>query len=488
MKFVNSIWEKETVLPQYESLKQDLTVDVAVIGGGMAGILTAYLLQKQGVNVVVLEAKTIGSGQTGKTTAKITLQHHLIYHKLVSSLGIEQAKLYADANKEAIGMYRNLAKRCTDAVAFEEKENILYATQNANAIEKEVKAMQQLDLKADLITQTELPFPIAAAVSLEGQAQFQPLAFLKEISADLTIFEHTMVQTIEDNIIKTNQGNVTEKHIVITAHYPFINIPGYYFLRQHQERSYVLALKDAQQYRGMYLGIDEPSYSFRNAGEYLLFGGASHRTGENRCGGHYDTLRKAAHQFYPNTQEVACWSAQDCMTIDHIPYIGPYAFGMEGVYVATGFQKWGMTSSMVSAMILSDLILEKENPYLSVFTPHRLHIGLSAKQAVKDTVHSVRGLATGFMAPPRAMVEQLPKGHGGIVEVENKKVGVYKDKNGTSHIVQARCTHLGCQLEWNPDEKSWECPCHGSRFDYMGHVIDNPAMEDLKYDSITEYE
>ena len=209
MKFVNSIWEKETVLPQYESLKQDLTVDVAVIGGGMAGILTAYLLQKQGVNVVVLEAKTIGSGQTGKTTAKITLQHNLIYHKLVSSLGTEQAKLYADANQEAIGMYRNLAKRCTEAVAFEEKENILYAVQNADAIEKEVKAMQQLDLKADLITQTELPFPVAAAVSLEGQAQFQPLAFLKEISSDVTIFEHTMVQNIEDRIVKTNQGNFT---------------------------------------------------------------------------------------------------------------------------------------------------------------------------------------------------------------------------------------------------------------------------------------
>ncbi|MFQ9441216.1 MAG: hypothetical protein ACLR13_09605 [Acutalibacteraceae bacterium] len=152
--------------------------------------------------------------------------------------------------------------------------------------------MQQLGLKADLITQTELPFPVAAAVSLEGQAQFQPLAFLKEISSDLTIFEHIMVQNIEDQIVKTKQGNITAKHIVIATHYPFINIPGYYFLRQHQERSYVLALKNVPQYRGMYLGVDEPSYSFRNAGEYLLFGGASHRTGENRCGGHYDTLRK----------------------------------------------------------------------------------------------------------------------------------------------------------------------------------------------------
>ena len=265
MKFVNSIWEKETVLPQYESLKQDLTVDVAVIGAGIAGILTAYLLQKQGVNVVVLEAKTIGSGQTGKTTAKVTSQHNLIYHKLVSSLGTEQAKLYADANQEAIGMYRNLAKRCTDAVAFEEKENILYAVQNADAIEKEVKAMQQLGLKADLITQTELPFPVAAAVSLEGQAQFQPLAFLKEISSDLTIFEHTMVQNIEDQIVKTKQGNITAKHIVIATHYPFINIPGYYFLRQHQERSYVLALKNAPQYRGMYLGVDEPCLAERHA-------------------------------------------------------------------------------------------------------------------------------------------------------------------------------------------------------------------------------
>ena len=485
---MNSIWEKETVLPQYEPLKQDLKVDVAVIGGGMAGILTAYLLQKQGVNAAVLEAKTIGSGQTGKTTAKITSQHNLIYHKLVSSLGIEQAKLYAHANQEAIGMYRNLAKRCSDAVVFEEKDNILYTVQNPDAIEKEVKAMQQLDLKATFITQTELPFSIEGAVSLEGQAQFHPLEFLKEISSGLTVFEHTMVQNIEEHTVITNHGKVTANHIVIAAHYPFINVPGYYFFFFHQERSYVLALKHAQQYDGMYLGIEEPSYSFRSAGEYLLFGGASHRTGENRSGGHYDMLRKAAHQFYPNGEEAACWSAQDCMPMDHIPYIGPYAFGMEGVYVATGFQKWGMTSSMVSAMILSDLILEKANPYLPLFTPQRMHIGLSVKQAVNDTVHAVRGLAAGFMAPPRAMVEQLPKGHGGIVEVENKKFGVYKDEQGISHIVQARCTHLGCQLEWNPDDKSWECPCHGSRFDYMGHVIDNPTMEDLQYDSITEYQ
>lgn len=483
---VESIWEKEIQMPSYAPLEKDIKVHTAVIGGGMAGILTAYLLQKQGDNVVVLEAERIASGQTKHTTAKITSQHNLIYHKLLQSLGEERAKLYANANQEAIGVYRNLAKQLTNACAFEEKANFLYATQSPASIEEEAQAMQRLGLKAKFVTQTELPFPVTGAVKLDGQAQFQPLAFLKEIAENLTIYENTMVRDIEAGVIKTNHGNVQAAHIVMATHYPFINAPGFYFAREHQERSYVLALQHAKQYNGMYLGVDEPAYSFRNAGEYLLFGGAAHRTGKNRAGGHYEQLRKAAREYYPNATETAFWSAQDCMTLDGIPYIGQYAPSLENMYVATGFNKWGMTSSMVAAMLLSDHILGKENPYEAVFTPHRTNIKLSAKQALKDGAHAIRGLAAGFMAPPRAAVKNLPKGHGGIVEVDGKKMGVYKDDVGTSHIVQAQCTHLGCQLEWNPDEKSWDCPCHGSRFDYKGNLMDNPAMEGLKYDTISE--
>lgn len=485
---METIWERETDMPVYAPLKQDLKVHTAVIGGGMAGILTAYLLQKQGVDTVVLETQRIGSGQTKHTTAKITSQHNLIYHKLLQSLGEERAKLYADANEKAITIYRDLAKQLNEDCAFEEKENVLYATKSPANIEAEVGAMQRLGMKAKFVTKTELPFPITGAVQLEGQAQFHPLAFLKEIAGQLTVYEHTMVHTIQDGKVITDFGSVEAEHIVVATHYPFINVPGYYFARQHQERSYVLALQQAAQYRGMYLGVDQPVYSFRNAGDCLLFGGAAHRTGENRAGGQYDKLRKAAKEFYPNAIETACWSAQDCMTLDGIPYIGPYASSLKNVYVATGFCKWGMTSSMVSAIILSDIILEKDNPYQEIFAPQRVTIKLSVKQALKDGAHAIRGLTSGFFAPPRSDLDKLPKGHGGIVEANGKKVGVYKDENGTVHAVQGQCTHLGCQLEWNADERSWDCPCHGSRFDYKGNLLDNPAMEGLQYATVSDNE
>ncbi len=485
---MESIWEKEIDMPMYAPLKQDIKVHTAVIGGGMAGILTAYLLQKQGADVVVLEAQCIGSGQTKHTTAKITSQHNLIYHKLLKSLGEERAKLYADANQEAIGIYRNLANQMSEKCAFEEKENILYATKNPAAIEEEVQVMQRLGLKASFVTKTELPFPITGAIRLEGQAQFHPLFFLKGLAEQLTVYERTMVRTIQDGTVITDGGCVEAKHIVVATHYPFINVPGYYFARQHQERSYVLSLYQAEQYSGMYLGVDQPIYSFRNAGNYLLFGGSAHRTGENRQGGQYERLRKAAKEFYPNAVETACWSAQDCMTLDGIPYIGQYASSLHNIYVATGFCKWGMTSAMVSAMILSDQILGKNNSFQEVFAPQRTTIKMSVKQAIKDGAHAIRGLTAGFLAPPRIALDKLPKGHGGIVEADSKKMGVYKEDNETIHAVQVQCTHLGCQLEWNADERSWDCPCHGSRFDYKGNLIDNPAMEGLQYTVISDSE
>lgn len=478
---MESIWSKTTKIPERPVLQGDLTVEAAVIGGGLAGILTAYLLKKRNVNTIVLEAATIGSGQTKNTTAKITSQHDVIYSKLLKTFGEERARQYAQANQQAIGQYRRMINEQNIDCSFKESPAYLYSQklQDGPQLEEEANAAKSLGINAEFVFKTELPFPVAEAVKFHDQAQFNPLEFLKAISHDLNIFEGTRVIKVEDNHIFTDQGTVTAKYIVFASHFPFINMPGFYFARMHQERSYVLALDNVPVLNGMYLGIGAESLSLRSYDGKLLLGGGGHRTGENSKGGKYTFLREKAAQFFPQSKEILHWSAQDCMTLDGVPYIGQFSSSTPNWYVATGFGKWGMTSSMVAATLISDQITEIENPYAEVFSPSRFTPSASVSAFVTDMGQAVKGLSKQVFSLPREDIEALPPGHGGIVEYDGEKVGVYKDDDGEAFIVSVRCPHLGCQLEWNPDEKSWDCPCHGSRFDYKGNLLDNPAQKNL---------
>ena len=477
---MESIWSKTTEISSRPPLSGNRKADVAVIGGGMAGILTAYRLRQNGFHPLVLEERTIASGQTRNTTAKITSQHGLIYNKLIETLGEEAARQYAGANQKAIDDYKKLITAEHLDCDFEEKSAYLYSLKEEEPMMREAEAAARLGINAVFTNQTELPFAIKGAVRFENQAQFHPLKFLKGISEEIDLCEKTKVLSVDGNRVETNRGTVTAEAVVFATHYPFPNVPGYYFMRMHQERSYVLALKNAVQLNGMYLGIDqEDGWSLRNAGEYLLFGGGSHRTGENRPGGKYRRLREKAREIWPGSTETACWSAQDCIPLDSVPYIGQFSESTPNWYVATGFQKWGMTSAMVAANLITDLILERNNPFAEVFSPQRFTPGASAKSFLQEGMHAVRDLSRRFLEAPRAELDALPEGHGGIIEAGGEKIGVYKDKDGNSYAVSIRCPHLGCQLEWNPDEKSWDCPCHGSRFDYKGKRLDNPAQEDL---------
>ncbi|WP_312355687.1 FAD-dependent oxidoreductase [Aminipila sp.] len=476
---MKSIWRDDIEISERERLNGDIKTQVAVIGGGLAGILTAYFLYKQGKEVVVLEAKNIGSGQTQNTTAKITGQHNLIYNTLIQDFGLEKARQYADANKKAILEYKRIIEEEKIHCQFKVCPAYLYSQESSQSLEQEAQAAKQAGLDCSLTTETNLPFPVKAALRFNSQAQFHPLAFLKAIAEPLTIYENTAAEQLDGNCVVTKYGNVTAEHIVIATHYPFLNVPGYYFMRMHQERSYVIALKNAMQINGMYLSVDKGGYSFRNSGDLLILGGGQHRTGENSLGGQYSKLRDAAKKFFPESIEVSHWSAQDCMTLDNVPYIGQFSSSTQNWYVATGFAKWGMTNSMISAMIISDGILERQNSFAPIFSPQRFKFSASAKTLVEDGIQAVKGLMTEIFTLPEEEINQLPKGHGGIVEYKGHKVGVYKDETGKAYIVSTRCTHLGCQLEWNPDELSWDCPCHGSRFDYKGNLINNPAMENL---------
>lgn len=479
---MKSLWSESCKFRKREALNKDIKTDVLVIGAGIAGILTAYMLKQKGREVVVIDAAEIASGNTKNTTAKITSQHDLIYSKLITEFGEEKARQYAQANELAIKKYKEIIENRRIECDFEEKPSYVYSLNEVDVLKEEVEAAKKLGIDAEFVQKANLPFKINGALKFNNQAQFNPLKFLKDISNELVIYENTRALEIKENLVVTSGGNITAKNIVVATHYPIMNAPGYYFMKMHQERSYVLALENKSEVDGMYIDLNKEGYSFRTYNNLLLLGGISHRTGENEEGGSYDELRKVAKRLYPKAKEKYHWSAQDCMTIDGIPYIGRYSSETPNIYVATGFNKWGMTSSMVSAMIISDMILEKENDFSEIFSPRRFDLSLSINNIANDLIETAKNFIAQKVYIPSSEIEHIKNGHGGIIEYNGEKVGVYKNKEGKEFFVSTKCTHLGCQLSWNADELTWDCPCHGSRFDYKGRLIGSPATKDLVED------
>ncbi|ELC8424676.1 FAD-dependent oxidoreductase [Clostridium perfringens] len=476
---MKSVWSESCKFRKREALNKDIKTDVLVIGAGIAGILTAYMLKQKGRDVVLIDAAEIASGNTKNTTAKITSQHDLIYSKLIAEFGEEKARQYAKANELAIKKYKEIIEDKRIECDFEEKPAYVYSLNEIDVLKEEVEAAKNLGIDAEFVDEANLPFKIKGAVKFNNQAQFNPLKFLKGISNELIIYENTRALEIKENLVVTSGGNITANNIVVATHYPIMNAPGYYFMKMHQERSYVLALENTNKIDGMYIDLNKEGYSFRTYNNLLLLGGISHRTGENEEGGSYDKLRKVAKNLYPKAKEKYYWSAQDCMTIDGIPYIGRYSSETPNIYVATGFNKWGMTSSMVSAMIISDMILEKENDFSEIFSPRRFDLSLSINNIANDLIETAKNFIAQKVYIPSSEIEHIKNGHGGIIEYNGEKVGVYKNKGGKEFFVSTKCTHLGCQLSWNADELTWDCPCHGSRFDYKGRLIGSPATKDL---------
>ena len=477
---MNSLWSQTCQIPPRDALKGDLRTQAAVIGSGMAGILTAYMLQKAGYDTVILEAKQIAFGQSSKTSAKITAQHGLIYHKLIHSFGEDKARQYALSNQQAIEQYAQLIEEMHIDCDFERRNAYLYSS-DKKLLKEELAACQNLGLPAELEESLPLPFTTAGAVKFSDQAQFHPLKFIRALAEELTIYEQTPALEIEDNLIHTPFGKVRADHIVFACHFPFVNFPGFYFTRMHQERVYFLALENARQFDGMFIGADEDSLSLRNYGDLLLLGGAHHRSGDNSAGGRYELLRQKAKYYFPQCREVAHWSAQDCLSVDNVPYIGHFSPHKPNWYIATGFQKWGMSTSMVAANLLCDLISGRENPAASVFDPHRFQ-GEALGQMALDGKEALKGLSRRFFYIPTELAVEIPPDHGGVVLLDGEKVGVYKDSEGKIYPVDIRCPHLGCELEYNPDEHSWDCPCHGSRFDKFGHWLNSPAIGDIAHE------
>ncbi|MBQ2774460.1 MAG: FAD-dependent oxidoreductase [Clostridia bacterium] len=428
-----SVWSEQTKLPQFSELQKDISTDVLVIGGGLAGLLCARLLTDAGVNCVLAEQNRICSGVTKNTTAKITAQHGLIYDNLIQRFGENKAMLYFKANQQAVEDYAEMCKNID--CGFERRTSYVYTLKNRQKIENEVTALKRLGAKSDFVSGSDLPIDVMCAVSMKSQAQFQPLAFVSSIVDGLHIFENTQVLRIDGHTAVTHNGKINAKNIIVATHFPFINKHGLFSLKMYQQRSYVIAVEGAEQTAGMYVDEAQGGISLRSYGNLLLIGGAGARTGKPFGG--WEQLRSFAADKYPEAKEKYHWATQDCMTLDEVPYIGAYSPNTPRLYVATGFNKWGMTSSMVAAKLLRDMILGKENELEAVFNPQR---SMLRKQL----------LINGFEYASSLLAPSLK-----------------------------RCPHLGCHLKWNSAEHSWDCPCHGSRFSEDGELLDNPATGDL---------
>lgn len=479
---MGSVWSDSVSLKKRKVLNNDIITEVVVIGAGIAGILTAFMLKQAGFEVIVLEANEVLSGVTKNTTAKITSQHGLIYNSLIKQFGIKKAKQYLDANQIALKKFEEIIYEYDIECNYEKMHSYVYSLDDEKQIQSEVDAVVSLGMDAKFEKEIELPFEIKGAVKFPNQAQYNPLKFLSSIADDLNIFEYTQVRDIDGETVSTKNYKIRAKHIVVASHYPFINIPGYYFLRMHQERSYLLAFENAQKLSGYYVDAQSDGLTFRNYENLLIMGGADHRTGKNDAGGRYDHIRRIAKHWYPNSVEKYHWSTQDCMTQDSIPFIGQYSSSTPNLYVATGFNKWGMSSSMVAAMLLSDMILGHNNENSEIFSPQRFNIDASAKNIAKDSFNIASGLLKQAFKFPVEHIDKIRPGFAGEVEYDGTKTGVYKNPEGLLYFVTLKCPHMGCHLKWNQDELSWDCPCHGSRFDFEGNLLDNPALGDIKID------
>ena len=457
---MESIWTKTCRMPAFPSLTSGIEVDVAVVGGGMAGILTAYLLRDSGLSVAVFEKDEIGKGATAFTTAKITSQHGLIYAKLIKDLGREKARQYAAAQQKAISYYRNIIQQEHISCHLEEAASYLYSTTDAEQLKREEESAVALGLPASFTRRTELPFPVAGAVRFDHQAQFHPLKFLRAVASQLTVYEHAEVIRIHGHKIDICSGGelhtVRAGHIVIATHYPFVNVPGFYFLRQHQELSYLLALDNAAALSGMYYCCDPGGYTFRSFGRFTIFGGLGHRSGKLHPGDGYRRLWHHARRMYPRAAVAAHWSNEDAMPHDRIPFIGPFSIWTPHLYVATGFRKWGMTGAMTAALALSDRILGRNTDHFDIYIPQRLSLCSAMGPFLADAGRTAVHLLLQKPFVPYGKKRCVEKGFG------------------------PTCTHLGCTLSYNPADHTWDCPCHGSRFTENGKLLSGPARRSLK--------
>jgi glycine/D-amino acid oxidase-like deaminating enzyme/nitrite reductase/ring-hydroxylating ferredoxin subunit len=485
--------------PTRPALPPAVHADVAVLGGGIAGVTTALLLARAGVDVVLIEAHTVGSGVSGTTTAKVSSAHGECYAPLTRRIDAGTARAYGLANEVALTWMRDLVAAEALACDWRERDAWIYTIDPARAsdIEAEAEAATASGLDAHLDGAVPMPFPVAAGLRVGGQAECHARRYLLGLAelaeaAGARIYESTRatgVKTGSPCTVRTEQGDMTADRVVVATHYPILD-RGLYFARLAVQRSYCVAARVTGPVpQGMLFSIDSPSRSLRttpldDGGELLIAGGESHEPGTDPdAGRRYRALWEWAREHFAVEPRTAYrWSAQDAVAPDGLPYAGPLHPGTDRLHVITGLRKWGFTNGTAAAHVVSDRLTGRDSAYAGLMDPARLHLRASVPSLVKENAsvskHFFGDRVASRIHTPSA--DDLAPGDGGIVMVAGKRAAAYRDGDGALHALSTTCTHLGCEVRFNPAERSWDCPCHGSRFAVDGTVLEGPAVRPLK--------
>ncbi len=469
----------KTALPSFPRLNENLLADVAVVGGGLTGILTAFALRGAGLRVVLLEEDRLAGGVTARMTARAGAQHGLFCERLLRDFGEHLARQYVMAQLHALTQYRDLIAALGVDCGLTEQTSRVYAAPNGPDLAGEYAAARLLGAPAELAAADGLPFPVREALCFPGQASFEPLPFLAALLPGLAVYEHTPVRDIRGRVVRCDGGSVEAAEIVVATRFPMLERWGLYHLRLRQEQAYLLALEGAPPLDGWYLDADTRGWSLLRRGNTLILGGGLHRCGDGANDG-FERLRAQAKLWFPDAREVRAWSTQDCATLDGVPYIGRYSAATPHLHVAAGFGRWGVTNAMVAATLLTAEILGKHYPYADVFSPGRFLPSASIEAMMEGAIYAARGKTRRLFTAAERETAAIAPGHGGLVRHHGRIYGVYRDERGGLYAVSPFCPHRGCALEWNDAEKTWDCPCHGSRFDFDGRRLYHPAKAALK--------
>jgi glycine/D-amino acid oxidase-like deaminating enzyme/nitrite reductase/ring-hydroxylating ferredoxin subunit len=490
-----SFWIDSTPETGFPALEPGVAVDVAVLGGGITGVVAASLLKRAGKTVALVESQRVLHGVTGYTTAKLTAGHNVVYSHLERHFGADGARAYAEANQAAV---EHVAAQAADEgieCDLERATNYVYS-ESADAVETlagEAEAARRAGLPASFVRETELPFPVAGAIALENQAQFHPRKYLLPLVRSLPgdgshVFELTRalgVDGAEPCRVETDRGDIRARDVVVATHLPILD-RGLYFAKVHPKREYVVAARLDAAPRGMYISTEDPVHSVRSTpfgdGRLLIVGGEGHKTGqEPRTDERYERLLDWARERLGVAEPAYRWSTQDNFSVDRVPYVGPLRRGSRHVYVATGFSGWGMSNGVASALLLADLVLGRDNAFARLYDSNRLKLVASARGFVQENANVAKRWFGDRAAAARSRdVAALAPGEGCVTRLRGELVAVHRGEDGRLRAVSALCTHLACIVSWNRAERSWDCPCHGSRFAADGAVVQGPAVKDLE--------
>ncbi len=476
---MKSVWLTEKNVNQYPKINKSCTKNIVVVGGGIAGYLTAFNLSQKGHEVTLIEAQNLFNGTTGFTTAHIDALHSLFYKDL-QKMSTDKARLYYWSQKNAIDDYESLIKKYNIQCDFKRVDSFILAQQqDVQKLKKEYEALKAIGEHPDFFVSTDIFGENMCALKVPFMAIFDPIKFLRALPVNFEIFENSRITDVDFNnkILYCGKIAIKANKIIIATNYPIINVPGWYFLRMYKSTSYAVSVKSKTELTKIYQSTSESGITLRSNNDQLIVGGLDHRTGRVDDTTKYQTLLKKVQTIEQNASITHHWSANDCVTFDGIPFIGYYSKKSKDIYVITGFSKYGMANALTASKVISDLIEKKPNKYQKLFSPSRttpLFVFL------KNLLSVVSNLVIMPLILPFKSYKSLKKGEGRIVMYFGSKRAVYKDEKGKYHVCQALCAHLKCQLKFNMVDKTWDCPCHGSRFDIDGNLLVGPSVKSLK--------